>query len=244
MHDVFPLATSHLVVVIAGQLVNPFVGRLAAGHRCTHLVIVGKHILQRAACSMLPGTLGFQHLLHMGSSSLNGILDGSKVGIGQFWSQGLADFLHFCIQSSKASLKPVTLFLGPVAVAHLRESPVIEFLVYLHLIPSHELRTPHAAEPVELVHHGEEPFADLLTELPTKPGLIVIIQCLTRDTVDVPGHIEKEFQVVASHLRIMHVHNPKPAHIVVVGLTHLIVYQSGLGGRQPEVQRRHLTSAS
>ena len=167
MHDVFPLATSQLVVVIAGQLVNPFVGRMAAGHRCTHLVIIGKHILQRAACSILPGALGFQHLLYVGSSSLNGILDGGKVGISQFRTQGLADFLHFCIQSSKTTLKPVTLFLGPVAVAHLREPPVVEFLVDLHLIPSHELRTPHAAKSVELVHHGEKPFADLLTELPT-----------------------------------------------------------------------------
>ena len=231
VHDVFPLAPSQLVVVIVGQPMNTFVSRMAAGHRCMHLVIIGKHILQRAACGILPGTLGFQHLLHLGSGSLNGILDGGKVGIGQFRTHDFADFLHLSIQRSKTALKPVALFLRPDAVAHLRKTSVVEFLVDFHLIPSHKLRASHVTEPIELMHHGEKPFTNLLTKLPAEPGPIVVIQRFTRNTVNVPGHIEKELEVIARHLRIMHIHNPKFSDVVVVGFAHLIIYQSGLGGR-------------
>ena len=69
---------------------------------------------------------------------------------------------------------------------------MIFLLVEFYLRITHKLRTPHTAEPVELMHHREKAFADFQTELPTKPGLIVIIQRFATHTVDVPGHIEEK----------------------------------------------------
>ena len=118
---------------------------------------------------------------------------------------------------------------------HRRKTTIISLLVEFDLRITHKLRTPLATKTIKLMHHGEEPSADLLTKLPTKPGLIVIIQRFATHTVDVPSHIEKQFEVVTRHLRIMHIHNPELSDVVVIGLTHLIIYQSGLGGRQPEI---------
>ena len=57
----------------------------------------------------------------------------------------------------------------------------------------------------------------------------------TADSVDVPSHVEEEFQVVGCHFRIVDIGNPKPSGIVVIRLTHLIVDKSGLCSREPEI---------
>ena len=63
----------------------------------------------------------------------------------------------------------------------------------------------------------------------------MVADSLGTDTVDIPRHVEEELQVVARHLHIVYVGYPELAHIVVVGLAHLVVDKSGLGGGQPEV---------
>ena len=58
---------------------------------------------------------------------------------------------------------------------------------------------------------------------------------LCTDTVDVPSHIEEEFQVIARHLHIVHVGNPEFADMMIVSFTHLVIDETGLSRRQPEV---------
>ena len=55
------------------------------------------------------------------------------------------------------------------------------------------------------------------------------------EAFNIPRHIEKQFQVVGSHLRVVDVGNPQTATVVVVGSTHLGVDQSWLRRRQPQV---------
>ena len=53
--------------------------------------------------------------------------------------------------------------------------------------------------------------------------------------MDIPCHIEEQFQIVAGHLRVVHIGNPYLPYLVIVCLTHLVVDKSGLGGGQPQV---------
>ena len=53
--------------------------------------------------------------------------------------------------------------------------------------------------------------------------------------VDVPGHIEEEFQIIACHLHIVHIGNPELTDMMIVSFTHLVIDESRLSGRQPEV---------
>ena len=53
--------------------------------------------------------------------------------------------------------------------------------------------------------------------------------------VDVPRHIEEEFELVGGHLGVVDVGNPQSAAVVVVGGTHLGVDEAGLSGGEPEV---------
>ena len=55
------------------------------------------------------------------------------------------------------------------------------------------------------------------------------------DAVDVPSHIQEEFQVVSSHLRIMHIDYPYFANVMVVCLLHFLVDQTRLHRGQPKM---------
>ena len=171
----------------------------------------------------------------MGGRSLNRIFNGSEVSICQLRTYRHANDLYFLTELRETSKEILPLFSCPSAVTHLRQTSIVELLVDLHLVKAQELRTAFATETEELMHHREELYAYLSTKLSAEPSLVVIIYGLSTHAVDVPGHIEKELQIVACHLRIMHIHNPEFTNIVVIGLAHLIVYKSGLCCCQPKI---------
>ena len=123
----------------------------------------------------------------------------------------------------------------PTAIANLRQAAVVELLVNLYLIEAQEFWSAFSAQAIELMHRGEEFFSSLLAKLATEPCAIVITKRFAADAVDVPGHIEEKFKIVACHFRIVYIHYPQSAHVVVVSLAHLVVNQSGLCGGKPEI---------
>ena len=115
---------------------------------------------------------------------------------------------------------------------------MIAFLIQLHLCPSHKLRTSHAAQLVESRHGRSYLLAHLRAKLSAEPGAIMVRHGSRRHGIDVPCHIQKELQIVACHLQVMHIDNPHLPDMVVVSLAHLVVYQTGLRRRQPQIVMR------
>ena len=63
------------------------------------------------------------------------------------------------------------------------------------------------------MHDREEPFTHFFSKLPAEPCLIMVVDALAIDTVDIPCHVEEEFQVVACYLWIMYVGYPELAYM-------------------------------
>ena len=116
-----------------------------------------------------------------------------------------------------------------------RQAPGIFPLVQLRLCPAHELRTAQAAEAVEVAHAIQQDTARLLAKLAAEPPPVVVAQRRWRHAVDVTRHVHKQLQLVASHLGVVDIGNPYLAHLMVVGLPHLVADQSRLGGGEPQV---------
>ena len=53
--------------------------------------------------------------------------------------------------------------------------------------------------------------------------------------IDVPCHVEKQFKVVGGGLQFVYIGNPQPSRVVVVSLAHLVVDESRLRCREPQV---------
>ena len=58
----------------------------------------------------------------------------------------------------------------------------------------------------------------------------MVCECMIFYTVDVPGQIEKQLQVIGCYLGIVNVGYPELAYVVLVGLTHLVIDKARLGG--------------
>ena len=234
-HQVFPFAAGQLVVVVVGKLVDAVVGGLTAafglGNEAGGLGGVAKD----GAVGIAAGALGLEQFLGMGGSGLYGVLYGGKIGITQGGTHGGGNLLHLTAQTEEAALETVALRLGPVGIAHGRQTAGVHLLIQLHLCPPHEFGTADAAEAIELAHDGEQAAACLVAKLAAEPSLIVVAERLMGDAVDVPCHVEEQLQLVARHLGVVHVSYPQAARVVVVGLPHLAVDESRLGGGQPQI---------
>ena len=112
---------------------------------------------------------------------------------------------------------------------------MVFFLIEFHLCPPHKLRATLATKAEEVVHRWEKTVAGLCPELSAEPCLVMPVECRGTDTIDIPCHIEEQFKIVARHLHVVNIRNPEFAHVVVVGLAHLIIDQTGLCGGQPEI---------
>ncbi len=240
VHRPLPLASGHRVVVVSGERAHLLICLLALGRGGVEAVVVVEHALERvAALHERTCALGFEHLPCMSLGGKHGIFDCSKVGILQFGTYGRLHLLDLFGHGSVAFEVAVKLVAklrrGEIRVGRRTKSARIGFFVQLHLVPSHELRPALAAQTVELIHGREQLLAGFVAKHTAEPVLIVLVEGGSIYAVDVPCHVEKQFEVVAGHLGVVHVHYPELAHIVVVGSAHLVVHQSRLCGCQPQI---------
>ena len=108
-------------------------------------------------------------------------------------------------------------------------------LVEFHLGPSHELGFANVAEAVKLRQGGEEGFPGRIAKLFAEPIGQVLVDGLRCDAIDVPCHVQEEFEVVGRHFRVVHIGYPQLAAVVVVGRFHLAVDEAGLRGGEPKI---------
>ena len=119
-----------------------------------------------------------------------------------------------------------------------RPASRIGILVQFHLVPAHELRPAYGCQPVELLHGRRQLSARLLAKLTAQPLLQMQPECRRVLPVDIPSHVQKQFQRIGSHLQLVYVDNPQSAHIVVVGGLHLVVDESWLRTTEPHIVER------
>ena len=197
-------------------------------------VILFRQRLDLLVCPMALRRIGEYLPVHR-RSGIDRIHDTGKEGIAKLGSDMRTTLYHPRLDTLEGCHASGSLSGCQRNLGHRRQTTRILLLVQFHLRPARKLRTTLTAQAEELPHGRIETTARLLTKLTTEPVPIMVTDSLCTDTVDVPSHIEEEFQVVACHLHIVHVGYPELAHIVVVGLAHLVVDKSGLGGGQPEV---------
>ncbi len=170
----------------------------------------------------------------MGVGGKYGIFDGCKVGVLQLWTYHsfhiLYGFGHGGVAFEIAVQLVAELGGGELGVGGRTKSARIGLFVKLNLAPAHELRPPLAAKAVVFVHCGEQFLSCFVAKQAAKPVLVVSVEGGCTHTVDVPSHVEEQFEVVAGHLGVVDVHYPELAHVVVVGSTHLVVHQARLCG--------------
>ena len=239
VHATIPLAVGHLLVVVSCQFAYLLISLLTLCYGSVQMLLTFKHIILCATVGILACSLCLKNLCGVGCGCQNRIFDSCEISIFQFRTYVLLLLLYhlaYSLIALKIAVELVAkLTCRELGVAYLTQAAVVNDFAHLNLAPSHKLRTALATEAVELVHHWEQFFSHFLAKLTTKPCLVVVVDGLSLHAVDVPCHIEEQFEVVASHLGVMHVYYPYLAHVMVVGSLHLIVYQTRLCGCQPKV---------
>ena len=208
-------------------------------HQSTPLPTIQFVVLRRQRLYLLVGPMalmGFgEDLAVHRCRGIDGILNSGKPGVHQFWTHQRTTFYQRGFNTLKIGHASCSLSGSQRYLRDWRQTTRVFLLIQFHLCVSGEFRASLTTKTEELIHGRIEPTPRLLTKLTTEPVPIMVTDGLCTDTVDVPSHIEEEFQVIARHLHIVHVGNPEFADMMIIGLTHLVIDKSWLSRRQPEV---------